>query len=84
MPNVEYMAPWFRSEALGRSMDHETWMSLSPHAQRISRYIVCDPGETVIGAGINHPRRAERERIRDEALAAMDPAAAAAYRLRGS
>ena len=83
MPNVEYMAPWFRSEAIVRSMDDETWRSLSPHARRISRHIVCAPGEQVIGAGINHPRRAERERIREEALATMDPADAEAYRLRG-
>ena len=83
MPNVEYMAPWFRSEAIVRSMDYETWQSLTPHARRISRHIVCERGEPVIGAGINHPRRAERERIRDGALAAMDPADAEAYRLRG-
>lgn len=82
MPNVEYMAPWFRSEAIVRSMAYDTWESLSTHARRISRHIVCERGETVIGAGINHPRRAERERIRDEALAAMAPADAEAYRLR--
>jgi len=82
MPNVEYMAPWFRSEALIRSMSYETWSSLSPHAQRISRCVVCDQGETVIGEGINHPRRAERERIHDEQLAAMSPEAATAYRRR--
>ena len=83
MPNVEFMAPWFRSEALNRSMSHDTWETLSPHAQRISRYIVAERGETIPGAGINHPRRAERERILDEALATMEPARAAEWRHRG-
>ncbi len=82
MPNVEYMAPWFRSEALGKSMSYDTWSTLSPHAQRLSRYIVCDKGEAVIGEGVNHPRRVERERIREEQLAAMPPDAATAYRRR--
>ena len=83
MPNVEYMAPWFRSESIVRAMSHDTWLGLSPHARRISRFVVHDPGEAVVGAGINHPRRAERERIREEQLAAMDPDAAETYRLRG-
>ena len=43
MPNVEYL-PWFRSEALIRSMSYATWQTLSPHAQRICRYVVCDQG----------------------------------------
>ena len=82
MPNVEYMAPWFRSESIGRAMRYDTWTTLSDHARRLSRFIVHDPGEPVIGGGINHPRRAERERIREEQLAAMDPTMAEAYRLR--
>lgn len=82
MPNVEYMAPWFRSEALIRSMSYETWTTLSPHAQRICRYVVCDPGETVIGEGINHPQRAERERLWQEQFAALAPDVADAYRRR--
>ncbi|MGI9613235.1 MAG: phytanoyl-CoA dioxygenase family protein [Acidimicrobiales bacterium] len=82
IPNVEFMAPWFRSEALIRSMSFETWSNLSPHAQRLARYVACDRGEVVVGEGINHPRRAERERIRDEQLAAMPPEIAAAYRRR--
>ncbi len=73
MPNVEFMAPWFRSEALIRSMSRETWSGLSPTAQRLSRFVVCDPGEAVIGEGLNHPRRAERERIRAEQLAELGP-----------
>ena len=83
MPNVEYMAPWFRSDAIVRALAYETWQTLSPHARRITRHVVLDKGEPVVGGGINHPRRAERERIRDEQLAAMDPADAESYRLRG-
>lgn len=82
MPNVEFMAPWFRSEALGRSMAYETWTGLSPHAQRVSRYVVGDKGETIIGAGISHPRRRERERLRAEQLGAMSPSEAEAYERR--
>jgi hypothetical protein len=83
MPNVEFIAPWFRSEALIRSMSFATWSELSPHAQRLSRYIVCDRDEAVIGAGISHPRSAERERIRDEQLAQLSTEDAEAYRRRG-
>jgi hypothetical protein len=58
-PNVEYFAPWFRSEAVIRSMPYEQWKRLSPHGQRISRYVMCGEGETVIGAGyIIHGRSA--------------------------
>lgn len=82
MPNVEFMAPWFRSEGLIRSMSRDAWSALSRHAQRLSRYIVCDPGEAVIGAGISHPRGSERERIRNEQLAQLSQEDAEAYRRR--
>jgi hypothetical protein len=83
MPNVEYFAPWFRSEALIRSMPYDSWRALSPHAQRISRYVVCDPGQAVVGAGFNHPRSAERERRRAAELDAMGGQAATEYLRRG-
>ncbi len=82
MPNIEYMAPWFRSEAIIASMDHATWLTLSPHAQRICRYIVADRGDAVVGAGFSHPRRAERERYREAEFDAMGAEAAADYRRR--
>jgi len=82
MPNVEYMAPWFRSEAIIGSMSRETWNGLSTHAQRISRYIVCDQGEAVVGEGYSHPRRAAREAIRAAQFDAMDPDEARSYKLR--
>jgi len=80
MPNVEYFAPWFRSEALIKSMSYERWSTLTPTAQRLARFVVRSPGEPVVGEGINHPRRAERERIRDEQLSEMGPAAEAYLR----
>jgi hypothetical protein len=79
MPNVEYFAPWFRSEALIRAMSFERWRTLTPHAQRISRYVVCAPGEEVVGEGYSHPRTAERERYRAAELDAMGGQAAAEY-----
>ena len=82
MPNIEYMAPWFRSAALIRSMSFDTWQGLSPHARRISRYIVVDEGQDVLGEGISHARRADREGAIDDALLEMKPAAAESYRLR--
>lgn len=82
MPNVEYVAPWFRSQAVIRSMSHERWRTLSSHAKRISRHVVCDPGESVIGEGFSHPQRAERERVRSAQLATLDAEQAADYLLR--
>ncbi|MEO1061121.1 MAG: phytanoyl-CoA dioxygenase family protein [Actinomycetota bacterium] len=79
MPNVEYFAPWFRSEALARTMSYDRWSTLSEHAQRISRHVVRAPGEAVVGEGFHHARTAERERVRAEQFAAMGPEAAAEY-----
>ena len=79
MPNVEYFAPWFRSEALLRSMSYETWQTLKPHAQRICRYVVCGQGEALIGEGFSHPRSAVREEHRSRQLEALGERAAAEY-----
>lgn len=79
MPNVEYFAPWFRSDAVMRSMSFDRWQTLSPHAQRICRYVVCDRGERVIGEGFSHPRSSEREAYRAEQLDALGERAAAEY-----
>ena len=79
MPNVEYFAPWFRSEAVARAMSYEHWRTLSPHGQRICRYVVCDRGEAVVGEGFSHPRSAECERVRTAQLEAMGEEAAGEY-----
>lgn len=61
MPNIEYYAPWFRSEGVHRCMPHENWLTLSAHGRRISRYAAAAPGEVVLGAGFDHPRAAARD-----------------------
>jgi ectoine hydroxylase-related dioxygenase (phytanoyl-CoA dioxygenase family) len=78
-PNIEYFAPWFRSEAVIRSMPYEQWKSLSPHAQRISRYIMCEKGEVVVGAGYIHPKAKMREAFKAEQLEHLGPEAADEY-----
>lgn len=71
MPNVEYFAPWFRSEVSTRSMPYERWLSLSSHGKRISRYVVCDKGEDVIGAGFVHPKASVREQFVEQQIAQL-------------
>ncbi|MGH1488962.1 MAG: phytanoyl-CoA dioxygenase family protein [Acidimicrobiales bacterium] len=73
MPNIEYYAPWFRSEGVHRCMPYELWQGLSEHGRRISRYTVCDPGEPVIGAGFTHPRAAARDAFIEQQLAELGP-----------
>lgn len=77
IPNIEYFAPWFRSEAMIKSMPYERWAELSPHAQRISRYIAGYPGEPILGAGFVDPRSSVREQFKADQLASLDPATAA-------
>ena len=54
-------------------MPYEQWKTLSPHGQRISRYVMCGKGEKVIGAGYIHPRAKIREAFKDEQLARARP-----------
>jgi hypothetical protein len=82
MPNIEYYAPWFRSEGIHRCMPHELWAGLSEHGKRMCRYVVCDPGEPVIGAGFTHPRGRDRDVFIAEQLAALGPDAELHWRLR--
>ena len=67
MPNIEYVAPWFDAFLFTQSMPHERWAELSPHGQRICRFIKCDPGVWPRGAGVMHPlasaRKAAFERV---------------------
>ena len=46
IPNCEFHAPWYR-EPWPVSMPREVHNTLSPTAQRLTRYIVADPGETI-------------------------------------
>lgn len=79
MPNVEYYAPWFRSEGIMRSMPYEQWEKLSAHGQRISRFVVCDKGEAVVGAGFMDPRRKRREAFKQKQFDEMGQKAAREY-----
>jgi len=79
MPNVEYYAPWFRSEGIMRCMPYSQWERLSHHAQRICRFVVCDKGEDVIGAGFMNPRRRAREVYKTKQLDALGEKAAKEY-----
>jgi hypothetical protein len=72
-PNIEYFAPWFRSEALVRSMPYEQWRRLSSHGQRICRYIAATQGETVIGAGYMHPKAKMRDAFKAAELDRLGP-----------
>jgi hypothetical protein len=61
MPNVEYAAPWEDAALFKKTMPHEIWESLSPHAQTICRRIVADPGVWPAGAGVMHPLAGKRK-----------------------
>ena len=82
MPNMEYFAPWFRSEGVIRSMPYERWQELSPHGRRISRYVMLGAGEQLIGEGFIHPKRAEREAFRAKQLAELGTAEMQEYKER--
>ncbi len=82
MPNIEYFAPWFRSDIITRSMPFDRWAELTTHGRRICRYVTCDPGEQVLGAGFTHPRAAAREAFVERQLAEMGPHEAAIARIR--
>lgn len=76
MPNIEYYAPWFRSEGIHRCMPHEQWLTLSAHGRRISRYVVAGPDEVVLGAGFDHPRAVAREAFLEQQAAEVGAEAA--------
>lgn len=79
MPNIEYYAPWFRSEGIMRCMPYKQWEKLSPHAQRISRLVVCEEGVEVVGAGFMDPRRKKRDAYTQKQLHAMGEKEAREY-----
>jgi hypothetical protein len=67
MPNVEYHAPWVDPSLYWKSMPHEIWETLSPHAQRACRYIKTEPGVWPAGAGVMHPLAAKRKQAKETA-----------------
>jgi hypothetical protein len=82
LPNIEYYAPWFRSEGINRCMPYDQWLRLSEHGKRICRYVVCDPGEPVIGAGFTHPRARARDRFIEQQLSDLGADAELHWRAR--
>ena len=55
MPNIEYVAPWVGADGLKRTMPHEIWERLSPHAQKLCRGVKAEPGVVPRGAGTMSP-----------------------------
>ena len=66
LPSIEYSAPWRSGAGSQKTMPYEIWDTLSPHAQRICRFIRQEPGIWPYGAGVMHPltsgRRAAYQR----------------------
>ena len=84
LPSIEYSAPSRHGRHFERTMPHEIWQSLTPHAQHITRSIKQEPGVWPHGAGITTPlasgRRAAFERSAGKAgnakLVRTDPSSA--------
>ena len=55
LPSIEYSAPSRHGRHFQKTMPHEIWQSLSPHAQHITRFIKQEPGVWPHGAGITTP-----------------------------
>ena len=65
MPNVEYGALSVPEERFRhKTMPHEIWETLSPHAQRVSRRVKAEPGVWPAGAGVMHPLAARRREVK--------------------
>jgi hypothetical protein len=69
MPNVEYHGPWLEEGAFWKSMPHDIWVELTPHAQAISRRIKTEPGVWPAGAGVMHPLSAKRKQAKETVTA---------------
>ena len=55
LPSIEYSAGRRTGAGSQKTMPHEVWETLSPHAQRICRFIRQAPGVWPYGAGVMHP-----------------------------
>ncbi len=64
MPNVEYHGSWVPEDRFWKSMPHEIWETLSPHARAISRIVKTEPGVWPAGAGVMHPVAGARKHAR--------------------
>jgi len=71
LPNVEYAAPSRSSEGFKKTMPHEIWETLTPHAQKVCEFVKAEPGVWPPGAGVMHPlasKRAEASKASDRVL----------------
>ncbi|MDE0481472.1 MAG: phytanoyl-CoA dioxygenase family protein [Candidatus Poribacteria bacterium] len=60
LPNVEYSPMWRPQADYTKSMPHEIWETLTPHAQKMCEWIKADPGVLPAGAGFMHPLASKR------------------------
>ena len=65
MPNVEYHGPWLDESRYWKSMPHEIWETLSPHAQELCKHIKTEPGVWPAGAGVMHPIAGKRKEAKE-------------------
>lgn len=61
LPSIEYSAPSRHGRHFQKTMPHEIWQSLSPHARHICRFIKHEPGVWPHGAGITTPLASGRQ-----------------------
>jgi hypothetical protein len=71
IPNIEYFAPWHRSEYVARTMPYENWEKLSDHAKHLARLVKAPKGEVVLGAGFVSNNAKEREDFKEKQLAQL-------------
>ncbi len=60
MPDVEYFAPWVPETAFKKTMPHEIFETLTPHAQKLCEWIKAEKGVWPAGASIMHPLASQR------------------------
>ena len=67
MPDVEYFAPWVLETAFKKTIPHEIFETLTPHAQKLCEWIKSEKGVWPAGAGIMHPLASQRAEAADSA-----------------
>jgi hypothetical protein len=60
LPNIEYAPSWVEESRFMKTMPHDIWETLTPHAQKICRLIKEAPGIWPAGAGVMHPSTTQR------------------------
>ena len=61
LPNVEYAAPWRSPQDFEKTMPHSIWETLTPHAQRLCKFVKSERGVWPAGAGIMHPLASKQQ-----------------------